>query len=117
MHSPPHSNIILISQTCFCCVLAAQLAESSPVPQLARRDEIAAEMLKILTKPFMVRSFFAFSSHTDAQLFLVAFSLRHTALPRLRFSCFCPSCSVQAGIEDQNHAAKVCARMLKGCFR
>ncbi len=55
--TPSHSNIILISQTCFCCVLAAQLAESTPVPQLGRRDEIAAEMLKVLTKPFMVRPF------------------------------------------------------------
>jgi hypothetical protein len=105
----------VVTQTCFCCVLEMQHVESGAVLQHCRRDELAAEMLKVLTKPFMVRS---------------AHVLHHTLL---QFTCFCisnlvvvsvspllpPSMSrsLQAGLDDQNHSAKTCARMLKGCFR
>jgi hypothetical protein len=50
----------VMPQTCFCCVLEAQQVESSAALQQLRRDELAAEMLKVLTRPFMVRCFLLF---------------------------------------------------------
>jgi hypothetical protein len=43
--------ILPVSQTCFCCVLHVQDSGSAAD---SRRDDLAAEMLKALAKPFMV---------------------------------------------------------------
>jgi hypothetical protein len=99
-------------QTCFCCVLEAQQVESSAALQQHRRDELAAEMLKVLTRPFMVRCFLLFFSFGFLVLFLIHKQIFSPASPLL-----CKIFNFQAGLDDQNHSAKTCARMLKGCFR
>lgn len=111
----------MVPQTCFCCVLEAQQVESSALLQQHRRDELAAEMLKVLTRPFMVRCFLLF--FPIWLCFLCSFSSR-SILFRPRLLCFsfaipllCKIFNFQAGLDDQNHSAKTCARMLKGCFR
>jgi hypothetical protein len=55
-------------QTCFCCVLETQRDENSAALLDGRRDDVAAEMLRVLARPFMVWSqhvlscIFAFAS-------------------------------------------------------
>ncbi len=48
------SHTLMSSQTCFCCVLQAQHVEPSADLQHCPHDQLAAEMLKVLTRPFMV---------------------------------------------------------------
>jgi hypothetical protein len=54
--SKEFSHNLLMPQTCFCCVLETQRDESSVALQDGRRDDVAAEMLRVLSRPFMVRS-------------------------------------------------------------
>ena len=103
-------------QTCFCCVLEMQHVEGGAVLQHCRRDELAAEMLKVLTIPFMVRST-RVSHHNLLQFTCFCISNRIVLSFSLLLLPPAMSRSLQAGLDDQNHSAKTCARMLKGCFR
>ena len=73
----------VVTQTCFCCVLEMQHVESGAVLQHCRRDELAAEMLKVLTKPFMVRSAHVLH-HTLSSAIHVLLHLKSRC--RIRFS-------------------------------
>jgi hypothetical protein len=82
-----------------------QHVEGGAVLQHCRRDELAAEMLKVLTKPFMVRST-RVSHHNLLQFTCFCISNRIVVSFSLLLLPPAMSRSLQAGLDDQNHSAK-----------